>query len=222
MLGHIEALEWFVEHGARIDVWSWDEHGVQPIHVAAFGGLLLNSGVGDIAPQFSRDFEASLKTVKWLIDHNVSINVRSKWSWQPIHEAARGGNVKVLTWIVERGVRIRIKTNEGEQPIHFAAEGGHLDVIKWLVSHDGSNKEETTSLPELINVADNEGLQPIHYAAAGDQAECLAWLVAHGADVHVQTHDGRLPLHFATEGGYTDALKWLVDHAERAHEHDEL
>lgn len=74
---------------------------------------------------------------KLLNNHNTDIlHAKDENSWQPIHEAARGGHLETLKYLVDMGADISAKTNNGGTPLWWARRLLDEDhgVIRYLES----------------------------------------------------------------------------------------
>ena len=54
----------------------------------------------------------------------------------PIHDAAKNGNLALVQAELEKGVDVNLKDAKSmqETPLHFAAEGGQTEVAKLLIA----------------------------------------------------------------------------------------
>ncbi|KAL5022809.1 hypothetical protein ScPMuIL_001964 [Solemya velum] len=71
-----------------------DVYGATPLHIGAANGYL--------------------ELIKYLLDNNVSVDVRDAESWQPIHAAACWMQPEVLEMLVQHGADLDAKTRSGE------------------------------------------------------------------------------------------------------------
>lgn len=53
---------------------------------------------------------------------------------QPIHRAARTGDLELVKSRVTTGSDPDLQDDQGRRPLHYAADGGHVEVARWLIS----------------------------------------------------------------------------------------
>jgi ankyrin repeat protein len=141
--GHVEAARILLAAGARID--REDRYGYQPIHCAASGGSVemvgllkdagaaLDSKAGPEKPMRSNELERDPAISASFLRAGIN-PVDGK---QPIHVAARRGQVAVVAYLLEQGVSPDAPDNNKRTPKDYAEqegplEGGRLEVVELL------------------------------------------------------------------------------------------
>jgi ankyrin repeat protein len=160
-----------MEKRARSDVIGTD--GMTPLHYAA--GL---GGGGQIA--------------RTLIDHNGSVNARTKEGWTPLHFAAYSGNLAAAKVLLDYGADPNSREVEGRRtPLHFAAVAGHTDVAKLLLANNLESDRFAGAIIQQVlgvfgykaaevNARDKDGSTPTHVAAAKGFNEIVSLLKRYG------------------------------------------
>ncbi|MBK7859884.1 MAG: ankyrin repeat domain-containing protein [Archangiaceae bacterium] len=120
---------------------------------------------------------------------------------QPLHQAAKYGEVETMRLLLDRGSDINARTPrgvnpEGVTPLHLAAAFGYAEAVKLLLARGAEvdPKEET-------------GMTPIMAAQAGGHAAVIELLTAAGADATAVPAYGQLgDEHFVTATSASDPL----------------
>lgn len=116
---------------------------------------------------------------------------RDEWGRQPVHYAARDGDVAAITML--RGSEdVNATDAEGWTPLHFAAQGGHAKAVEALLDAGAD-----------VHAMTDKGFPAIYWAAVaagGDPVSTIRVLRAHGADptrATMRTYFGpKSPLYF--------------------------
>uniref|UniRef100_A0A1B6D484 Osteoclast-stimulating factor 1 n=1 Tax=Clastoptera arizonana TaxID=38151 RepID=A0A1B6D484_9HEMI len=102
----------------------------------------------------------------------------------PLHDAARRGNLSYLLESLQQGVSATGLDAVGNTALYWACRGGHLDCVNTLLS-----------LPNPpVNAQNKIGDTALHAAAAHDHIGVIKLLLDKGADMTVQNNDGETPL----------------------------
>ena len=118
----------------------------------------------------------------------------------PIHDAAKKGNLAGVQAELDKGVDVNASGN-GQSPLHLAAIMGHVEVTELLIA-SGADLEGT----------DKHGNTPLHYTAHRGSKETAKLLITKGADLNVKRDDGNTPLDNATKYKHTDIIELLRKH----------
>ncbi len=119
----------------------------------------------------------------------------------PIHDAARAGNVNVVSNLLNQGVNIEDREPTGETPLISAALAGQTQIVGLLLDRHAA-----------IEARNDRGLTPLHAAAYGGHVDTVAALIEHGAAIDDnQNRYHTTPLIVAAEDGRTDIVRLLID-----------
>eukprot|EP01137_Pigoraptor_chileana_P009370 Opistho-2@57494 len=88
----------------------------------------------------------------------------------PMHEAAKRGNLSFLIECLGAKVSSNGLDKAGSTPLHWAANGGHLDCVQKLLEQPGV----------AVNVQNKLGDTPLHGASWKGHPEVVALLLAKG------------------------------------------
>jgi ankyrin repeat protein len=129
--GHLEVIQYLVEHGASIDQNDNQKHKT---------ALL--------AASFQRHFDI----VQYLVEKGANVNAQSVNGFTPLHDAAYVGNLQIVQFLVEHGADVHIRNGGNLTPLETARRGstraaadGRTDatpedyekVIEYLKAHGG-------------------------------------------------------------------------------------
>jgi cytochrome c2 len=116
----------------------------------------------------------------------------------PIHTAARDGNVEEVARLLDEGADPNAVTVG--TPLYFASQRGHLEVVALLLDHGAD-----------VNAVTRFGT-PLQIAARSNHVEIVELLLSHGADPQILGGDfGNAPLHDAAERGSMEAAALLLE-----------
>ena len=113
----------------------------------------------------------------------------------PIHVAARVGDLAGVQAELDKGVDVNVKDRFGFTPLHFAA----TKEIAELLINEGAD----------VNAKD-KGWTPLYHAAWRGHKEVAELLIAKGADVNMKDVEGVTPLHLAADRGHTEVVELLI------------
>ena len=131
----------------------------------------------------------------------------------PIHEAAKYGDLAGVQAELDKGVDVDLKDEGGRTPLHHAAD---VSGIAWLIEKGGV-LEEKTQVAELliakgadVTVKDSTGNSPLHetilYSTFNQGVAEL--LIANGADVNAKNDSGFTLLHYTHAS--SNAIEFLI------------
>jgi len=114
--------------------------------------------------------------------------------WQPVHSAARNGQLPALMMLRRKGADLSTTDTMGRTALHYAIESDHLRVAKWLIENGAA-----------VEARENNGRTPLHVAARRGWVPIADLLLKRGANINNQDVAGRTPLHYA---GWESYEKW--------------
>ncbi|KAJ3165914.1 Osteoclast-stimulating factor 1 [Geranomyces variabilis] len=105
----------------------------------------------------------------------------------PLHEAAKRGNLGFTQELLAAGVSINALDKAGNSPLHWACRGGHVAVVQLLLERKPA-----------VNSQNKLGDTPLHLAAWGGHAAVLSMLLGQpGIDTRLRNNDGKTALELA-------------------------
>ncbi|PNF36034.1 Osteoclast-stimulating factor 1 [Cryptotermes secundus] len=106
---------------------------------------------------------------------------------QPLHEAARRGNLDFMRQCLQQGVSGTGLDSAGNTPLYWASHAGHLDCVRELLA-----------LPRpAVNAQNVLGDTPLHVAASRGHLEVVELLLSHGGDPQLRNKDHKTPVDLA-------------------------
>ena len=140
----------------------------------------------------------------------------------PIHDAARNGNLAGVQAELDKGVDVNAKdtfffmdSGDGfiipyyeRTPLHEAAMEGHKEIVELLITKGAD-----------VNVKSADGTTPLHFAARHNGIAEL--LIDKGADVNAKGWKGLTPLHEAASSGHKEIAEQLIAKGADVHTLDD-
>ncbi len=115
--GHLEVVKFLLAKGARLDLTN--SEGWTVLHYACVPGP--DSFIrGKGAKLFKLESDASVETVKFLIQKGANPNTTDKFGQSPLHLAGAIGYKRISELLLEAGAKIDLKTIRGETPLDVA------------------------------------------------------------------------------------------------------
>ncbi len=119
---------------------------------------------------------------------------------EPIHDAARNGDVGKLQQLLETGASVEANNSSKETPLMIAALAGKHSAVRLLLKHGADAQSRN-----------NRGMTPLHAAAFSGSLDTVSLLLEAGADINDNTNFFKIsPLHAAAEENHVAVLKQLV------------
>ena len=91
----------------------------------------------------------------------------------PIHDAARDGDIAGVEALLDAGVDVNAKEENGMTPLHYAAQYGRKEIVELLIDEGAE-----------VNAKDNDGRTPLDFAG-GATAELLLKHGGKSDSIHV-------------------------------------
>jgi len=140
----------------------------------------------------------------------------------PIHDAARNGNLAGVQAELDKGVDVNAKdtfffmdSGDGfiipyyeRTPLHEAAMEGHKEIVELLITKGAD-----------VNVKSADGTTPLHFAVRHKGITEL--LIEKGADVNAKGWKGLTPLHEAASSGHKEIAEQLIAKGADVHALDD-
>jgi hypothetical protein len=94
----------------------------------------------------------------------------------PIHNAARNGQLQRTALLIATGADVNAKDENGLTPLHWASRRGKKEVAELLIDNGVD-----------VNAKDDGGWTPLLFAATDGHKETAELLIAKGAEVNAKT-----------------------------------
>ncbi|CAB3408325.1 unnamed protein product [Caenorhabditis bovis] len=157
--------------------------------------------VSDQAPN-NDWYTASIGGRKGLVPTNYVISENVEELPNPLHEAARRGNMEMLNECIQEQVSVNSLDKSGSTPIYWASHGGHIEAVKHLLA-----------VPNVVISSQNKlGDTPLHAAAYKGHAEVVQLLLKKNADPFVHNIENKRPIDVAKDAD----VRALLDQAMKA------
>ncbi len=102
----------------------------------------------------------------------------------PIHDAARDGDLAGVQAELDNDVDANVKDSLGRPPLHHAAWVGHKEVAELLIANGA----------DVNAVMGASGQTALHWTGWHKHKEITELLIAAGADVNAKANNGKTPL----------------------------
>nr|MDA3874319.1 ankyrin repeat domain-containing protein [Kiritimatiellia bacterium] len=120
---------------------------------------------------------------------------------QPVHLAARRGDLEAVKREIEKGVDLNARGEKGWPVLICALDQGHVDVARWLI-REGAE----------VNMVTHLGSAALAYAAKTGDIELLHEMLQYGADPNVFRNFSHTVLTIACSDADLQVVRFLVDH----------
>ena len=179
--GNIENVRTLLAHGADINLTGKENNSA--LHFAAKC--------------------ADSETIKYLINHNISVNIINNVKTTPLICACFAkGNIENVRTLLAHGADINLTNKYNNSALHFAAKCADSETIKYLINHNIS-----------VNIINNVKMTPLIWACfAKGNIENVRTLLAHGADINMTDKENNSALHFAAKCADSETIKHLINH----------
>ncbi|XP_028411758.1 osteoclast-stimulating factor 1-like [Dendronephthya gigantea] len=131
-------------------------------------------------------WQARVKNKVGLIPSNY-VEAHTESVENPLHEAAKRGNVNFLNECLGNKVSVNGLDKAGCTPLHWAAQGGHAECVSILLQQSRIQ----------INVQNKLGDTPLHSASWKGHPEIVKMLLDKGGDTKIKNNDKRTPYDLA-------------------------
>jgi ankyrin repeat protein len=120
----------------------------------------------------------------------------------PIHDAAKSGDLDQVQLLVVQGVDVNEKAIRDETPLIIASLAGNGEIVNYLLQR-GAN----------IYARNASGMTALHAAAYGGHTDTVLLLINKGARVNDEANRfGVTPLHVASEENHVETVQKLLSH----------
>jgi hypothetical protein len=118
----------------------------------------------------------------------------------PIHDAAKNGNLAGVQAELDKGVNVIEKEdNYGRTPLHHASTNGHKKIVELLIAKGAD-----------VNAKSKFENTPLNLAAFWGHKEIVELFIAKGADVNAKSKYTGTPLRAAAEKGHKEIAELLI------------
>ena len=229
--GNLQAMEYLVQKGAKMDLK--DSHGYSVSSFAVAGGqqdpaifdFFIANGADFnnekdhhganillVAVSRAKDF----KLIDYFLGKGLDIHTTDNDGNGLFHYAAQGGNIAILKELKKRGVSTSKNETTGENAILFASLGGRgrsngLEVFQYL-----------EGLGLKVNVTSKNGVTPLHnLSRSSNDLAILQYFIDKGVDPNAIDKEGNTALLNAASNNKLEVIKYLsektksIDHTNK-------
>lgn len=113
--GDLQRVATLLKGNPRL-VFSLDENGESPLHLAAWNG--------------------QTAVAKLLLSHRAPVDLKDRQGDTPLHGAAWNGHIDVTRLLLRNRASVNPKNELGDTPLHWTAQNGHTEVAKLLLANE--------------------------------------------------------------------------------------
>jgi ankyrin repeat protein len=216
--GHLSAVTFFLERGAKVDVKDCNEktallhacarghadvaqrlihHKARVCHKALYGKTPLLEAVTAFRTKKVCE-ERQIAVVQVLVDCKANINCADAYKTTAVRHAVDDNHCVLLAYLLARRAEADIRDSYGQTPLCCARSARAAQL---LLDHKA-----------FIDYMDNVGRTPLALAIRTNCLDVVSCLLARGADVEIEDDDGRAAIAVARTRGNEDAMHLLLDH----------
>jgi len=144
------------------------------------------------------------KIANLLRKHASKTGEELKAAKEPIHAAARQGNIEAVKQHLAAGADVNAIDHEGNTPLHHAVYNDQTEIIRLLIDKGA----EVNGKRKAAN--HEKGVAPLHTATWRSTIETMELLIDNGADVNMKRADGAIALHYAVWFGLKEKAEFLL------------
>ncbi|KAE9421311.1 hypothetical protein Angca_006506, partial [Angiostrongylus cantonensis] len=145
---------------------------------------------------------------KGLVPMNYVVSENVEELSNPLHEAARRGNLLFLIECINNQVSVNSLDKSGSTALYWACHGGHASVVKYLLE-----------LPGITTSSQNKlGDTPLHAASWRGHKDCVQLLLDSGVNCWVRNRDQKLPIDIAKDAEIAGILDKTMKYDTRNEE----
>ena len=145
----------------------------------------------------------SLRSIKLLLDHHVSINLQDFNGRTPLMMTAVVYEDSIARFLLEHDALSTIQDHKGYSVAHWAVQEGNVKLLELLAEQESFNN--------LIHLNDEQGIHIIQLASILGHNIMLQKIIDHNADVNVQDKAGFTALHYAAARNDTETCNLLLE-----------
>ncbi|KAN0127634.1 hypothetical protein V8E53_014553 [Lactarius tabidus] len=191
----------------------------------------------------SASLKGHLQVVRYLLQHDVNVNVRNSGNDTSLLLASMWGHGDVVLFLLDHGADVDLRDQYGNTPLTLAASCGHVDAVRILLEHNAdANSQDNRGRTPLHDVVRSESFKadrpqiarlllkhganpnarnhelqtPLHVVSQRPVLlDVLRVLLEHGADLDAEDKDGKTPLQLSLEGGHVEVTRLLSGHSSK-------
>lgn len=156
----------------------------------------LNNGNGKyITILHYATIELSKKSLLFLLEKNIDINLTDDELNTALHEASRVGNYEAITILLKKDPNIMLENYNSERSLHLAAKNNYTEIVELLLNFARLNY--AIYFQNYIDGKTTEGMSALHYAAENNNDQMLNLLLDNNAETNTVALGGVCPLHIS-------------------------
>ena len=177
--------------GSGASLVAKDEHGCNPLHVAAECG--------------------ETEMVQLLLLKGADKDALDNDKCTPLSLAAWKGHLATALALLAAGADASLRCGEDSSPaMHVAAGEGYVDIVRAVIEHGAD-----------VDAADKYQRTALHIAACSNKAGAIDVLVEAGANIEARTVSGMTPLHATCFNVSREASLCLLKHGATVNPQDD-
>jgi len=143
-----------------------------------------------------------LYVVRFLLLHEININVTDSDGNTPLLQASLNGNIQMVKLLLFKGADINKPNNAGWTPLFSATLNGHDQIIKILLANG-------------LKMTDTDEKLSLGIAILNDRISVINLLLERKIDVNYFDLFDKTPLMLAAEHGYLKIVQILLDYGSK-------
>jgi ankyrin repeat protein len=206
--GHIEVVNIFVSHGAKLTLQAAAAIGDRE---AVLRLIKEGADINASEPWNRSAFYNAVRNRQWdtailLLENGVQISDEYGRYRALLAAAAMDGHIGIIAWLLKKRT---VKPEDVSSALETAAGEGKLNIAELLLNHGAD-----------VNVKDKYDRTPLMAAAVRGQYDMVGVLLAKGADVNTRSEAGVTALMDASWGADPETIKLLLRKGARIDEQD--
>ena len=147
---------------------------------------------------FQKITEGDAKSVQYLIDAKIDVNVQNENGMTPVMVACQAGHAGLVEELLRAKADVNIQALSGDTALIYAAEQHNQECLFALLDNGASP-----------NISNHNGCSALILSA--NCLKCVQKLIAAGAEVNAMDANGKTPITNAAGAGNIDCIKHFIE-----------